>query len=88
MPKETFTVPVTQFLRPNGRQQVIYTELPIEVEPAYNKMVAAGCRFETEVLTTDQVSTTISDGEQDIWIHICQNGPRIQEAMVDALKKY
>ena len=85
---KTFTAEVIQFMRPNGRQVKQYTELPIEYKDTYNEMIEKGCRFETEVLMNGLVSITISDGEEDIWIEIVANGPKVQTAMGYALDNW
>ena len=63
-PTETYTIEVTQFLRPNGRKNLITAEFPIETQPLYESMTKAGCRLEAEVLMTDEVSFSISNEEK------------------------
>ena len=83
---------VTQYLRPNGQKQTVETTLPDEVLNLYNEMIAADCRFEAEVLTTEQVSTSITsmhgdEGEpMDIDSRITPNGPEVQQGMIAMLK--
>ena len=84
---ETYPAAVTQFLRPNGRRQAVVMDLPLETKPLYDDMVAAGCRFESEVLMNGIVSTTISDGETDLDISLTSNGPKVQEGMVAMLER-
>ena len=83
MPTETYTVCVTQFLMPDGRPKQIETELPVETQPFYESMLKHGCRIEMEVLTTSEVSMTISDPveEVDIDIEVVSNGPEVIEAL-------
>ena len=74
---DIYEVDVMQFLMPNGRQVPCKTDLPIETQAAYQDMLAHGCRFEAEMLTTGQVSVTISNGEEDVDISVTVNGPEV-----------
>lgn len=84
--KTTIRVKCTQFLRPNGRQREVETDLPAECQGAYLEMLAHGCRFEAEMLVTGQVSVTISNGEVDLIMSLIPNGPEVQEAMANMLR--
>jgi hypothetical protein len=98
-----FFAEVIQFLRPNGKQWVDITRhrslkktecpLPIALEDLYNEMHEHGCRFEIELLQTNEVSTTITrldtperEGE-DIDIRITVNGPSVQAGMREMLER-
>ena len=83
---KTYTADVVQFLRPNGRQKPITTQLPADTHDAYRAMLAAGCRFETEVLRTQEVSVTITRDEKDFDISVTPNGPEVQGGMVAMLQ--
>lgn len=85
----TFEAQLTQFMRPNGTSKSVTTTLPIEVEPLYKSMLAAGCRLEAEVLTTDEVSVTVSNvvSEVDIDFSVTQNGPDVQSGIVAMLRR-
>lgn len=83
--KGKFTAKVTQFLYPNGRKQEITTKLPLEGLPAYEEMTKAGCHFEAEMLSTSEVSVTISNSNEDIAIRVVENGPSVQRSMMDML---
>lgn len=89
MSDATFTAAVVQFFRPFGDRKIEETELPIEVQPAYEEMRKSGCRFEAEVLATGMVSMTISNPktEEDIDISLTRNGPEVQAGMVEMLKR-
>lgn len=50
-------------------------------------MKVSGCRFEAEVLSTREVSITISDSEEDLDIAIVKNGPEVKAAMEEMLKR-
>ena len=79
-------VDVTQFLRPAGRERSIHTLLNKEVMDLYCQMKKAGCCFESEVLSSGEVSVSISNGEEDLAIEIVENGPDVQLAMEDLLR--
>lgn len=84
-----FEVDVIQYLMPNGRRRHCKTDLPVDVKPAYEDMQQHNCRFESEMLTTGEVSLTIydPDSESDIDIEVVKNGPDIQTAMARMLKR-
>ena len=84
----TYEAEVVQYLRPNGRQKLITTRLPIDTYDAYRAMLTAGCRLEAEVLMTGQVSVTIFDREkeEDLDCRVVKNGPTVQEAMAAMLR--
>lgn len=79
-------IPFTQYLRPDGRKRSINIERPAEVEELAMKLVRRGLRLEAEELCTGEVSFTVFDGEKDIAIEICPNGPDVPHA-VDRLIK-
>lgn len=83
----TFRVDVTQYLRPYGRTRSATTELPIATEMLYRDMLAAGCRFESEVLMSGLISTTISNCEADVDCEVNLNGPEVQAGMVLMLER-
>lgn len=83
------SIPFTQYVLPHGRKREETIERPAEIEALADKFIAAGGRYECEILTTGEVSLTAvfcdDDGdEQDVEIEICTNGPAIRDA-VDAL---
>jgi hypothetical protein len=84
-----FRASIVQYMLPDGRKVNKETDLPILFEPLYRDMLDHGCRFEAEVLTTDQVSVTIFDPEteDDIDISIVKNGPAVQECMLAMLDR-
>ena len=82
MSETHFEIDIVQFMRPDGRQNPQKTDLPIRFKEAYDEMLTAGCRFEAEVLTTNEVSITITHPEHgDLGIEIIPNGPKVPEAM-------
>lgn len=89
---DTFRFTMTQFMRPDGRQKQIETELPCVVQDDYNAMIAAGYRLEAEVLTTDEVSITITEAkvtcdEQDVDFSVTNNGPEVITGLVEMLQR-
>ncbi len=82
-----YEVEVIQYLRPDGRNKKVTTELPIETESLYQDMLSTNCRFESEVLMTGEISVSISNEEGDLDIEIITNGPEVQESMVTMLKR-
>lgn len=77
------SVEFTQYLRPNGRKQLIYIELDEETEDKAEQIIAKGLTFECEVLSDDiTCSFTITDPEEgDLDIELCPNGPRVPDAV-------
>lgn len=83
------TIPFTQFLLPRGERRDAEIDRPTESEALAEQFIAAGGRYECEVLTTGQVSLTAVkevDGEpDDIAIVICRNEPGVIAVKVDEL---
>jgi hypothetical protein len=80
------TIEVTQFIRPNGRREILEVELPNDTGAQAEAIIEAGMRFEAEVLMSGEVSLTISgpndEGEDDdLEIEISPNDERVKEAM-------
>ena len=78
-----WVIPFTQYLRPDGRKQPIEVEVFEETAAKAKVILDYGWAFEVEVLTTGQISMTVSDGEEDRAIELCANDPHIN----DTLKK-
>lgn len=87
MTTTSYAVSVVEFLMPDGRTRNVTTELPIETESLYRDMVAAGCRFEAEMLQTGKVSVTITKEGEDVDIEITMDCSSIQKAMAAMLKR-
>ena len=82
----TYTeVEVVQFLRPDGRRHLCTTTLNYDLHAEYAAMQIQGWRFEAEVLTTGEVSLTITSEDQDEVITIVPNGPTVPEALARML---
>ena len=73
-------------MRPNGNKRLLFVDLPEDLHEYYVSMIGAKCRFEAEVLTTGEISLTISNDEDDIDIRIVQNeGDKPTEALMSLL---
>jgi len=80
-------VEIVQYMRPNGRPVNACTELPDVVSADYLDMVVNDCCLEAEVLSTGEVSLTISDGEEDVDIEVVSNVPEVVNGYVKMLKR-
>lgn len=74
-------VPFTQFLRPNGVERQITIGRPEPIAELAQKLIAGGCRLETEILSTGEISMTVELGEELLAIEIVHNGPEVSEAV-------
>ena len=79
-------IPFTQYLRPDGRRKAESIERPPEVEAAAHAIIAAGFRFEAEVLRTGFVSFEVlkedEHGDADtLAMTTVANGPKVPEAV-------
>lgn len=83
----TFIANLIQFIRPSGRQRSVTTDLPIDVRPLYLDMLEHGCKLECEVLTTDEVSVTVSNGENDLDFSVTANWPDVQNGITELLRR-
>ena len=75
------SIQFTQYLRPNGTPVPQWIIVPDEVADRADKIIAAGLRFECELLTTGQVSLTITSDKSDVDIRVVQNGPGVPAAV-------
>ena len=82
-------IPVTQYLRPDGRKKQLLLERPREIYDRAMKLIADGYVFETEVLRTGQISLTIADNEGDCAVKlVAPVSGKIKEAFDDMLKHF
>ncbi len=80
---------MTQYLLPNGSARHTYMPVPDDVYRKAQAIIDAGLRFETEILRTGQVSTTITHpehGDMDITVHA--NGPGLHEAIHAMIERF
>jgi hypothetical protein len=83
-------IPFTQYLLPDGRTRPTAFDAPDDVAARARAIIAAGHRFECEVLTTGEVSLTIHDVEngEDLAIEVVPNGPEVPEAVVRLVESF
>jgi hypothetical protein len=78
-------IPFTQYLLPDGRRKETGLDRPADIEALAELFIAAGGKYECEVLTTGAVSLTacmVVDGEmQDVEIAISKNDESILDAV-------
>lgn len=75
-------IPITQYLRPNGRQRRQTTQIPDSLSGHYEKLQVAGVRIAAEVLITDEVSLTIEDPRfGDFDSELVPNGAQVLVAL-------
>lgn len=70
-----------QYLRPSGTPTPVAIEMPAPVVTKADFIRSHGFRFEAEVLTTGQVSFTVSDEDGDYAFEICDNRPGVKAAV-------
>jgi hypothetical protein len=71
----------TRYSLPNGRRSTETIERPAPIAELASAIVAAGYRFECEMLGDGTVSLTIADDNADHAIELCPNGPGIPAAV-------
>jgi hypothetical protein len=83
-------VTFTQFMRPDGRQVEVLTDMPDEVADLAAALQSRGYLFEIEVLTTGHVNADISDpGDEDriLGAAFVPNGPDVPGALETMIRK-
>jgi hypothetical protein len=75
------SIPFTQYILPNGRQQQIEIGMSPDVEEKAHELIKRGCHFDAEILTTGEVSFTCERCEDLLSQEICENGPPVIEAV-------
>ena len=81
-----FALAFTQYLLPNGDKKEIEFIVDGDTEIKAKSILKYGWVFEAEILTNGVVSLTISDGEEDRVIQVCENGttiPIVIEKLID-----
>lgn len=83
-------IPFIQYMLPNGERRHREIERPEPIEKKAREILAAGLRFESEVLQTGHVSVTIFDPsvEEDAAIKIIPNGPQVPEAIDEMISEF
>ena len=82
-------IPFTQYLRPHGKTRIEYFETQDEilVQQAYD-IINSGFNFECELLASNEVSLTISNGSEDLAIELIQNGPEVPKAVQRLIENF
>lgn len=77
------SIQFTQYTLPHGRRSTTEIERGADVEAKAREIIAAGYRFECELLRTGHVSLTITDPNEgeDVAIELVPNGPGVGEAV-------
>lgn len=92
--KHERTIRLTQYVLPDGRKQTVYAPVPEDVYKKAQAITELGHRFECEVLSTGDVSLTITGydedaGEyQDLAVKICPNGPGVQKTLNSMIMEF
>ena len=82
----------TQYLRPAGRPKQVEVDRSPEIEEMALSVVAAGGRFECEVLMTGLVSFTCEHSRWEkedmgqVAHEICENGPAVHTAVDELVR--
>ena len=71
----------TQYVRPDGHKKEIQITRPYAIERLARLFVEAGGRYEAEILTTGEVSLTAHMDGEDMKIVLCENGPKVPDAV-------
>lgn len=79
-PETTFTIPVIEFVLPDGREREGSFERSEAVASKAHCLIRAGYRFTIERLTTGEVSMAIEGDDGDEDIEVVPNAPGVGEA--------
>ena len=83
-------IPFTQFLMPDGRKQYATIERSEAIGELAKLIIAFGCAFEIELLSTGDVSmevvTATPDLDAPLANYICPNGPQVPEKIDELVK--
>jgi hypothetical protein len=77
----TFTIEVTQYIRPDGLTVKQHTEIRQAFEAPYRAIRLRGWRVAAECLESGMVSVAVEDDEQDYASELAKNGPAVQYAI-------
>ena len=81
-PAKLAAIPFTQYLLPHGSQQAVSVERPQSVMDRAAEIIDKGFVFEIEILTTNDVSMTITHPEYgDMLFQICANNEKVPAAV-------
>ena len=83
------TIPFTQYLRPNGLKVPMSINCRANVEEKAQRIIKNGYRFECEVLTTGEVSLTITNDEDgDVAIKVVLNSLSVPIAVESLIAEF
>ena len=72
---EGIRIPLTQFLRPDGRQRDVWCDnMPSDLAPKMDAITAHRCRLTCEELMSGMVSLAIEHHDGDFDIELAENG--------------
>ena len=74
-------VTFTQYLLPEGRRKEIQIVRSAEIEALAHSFIEAGGKYEAEILRTGEVSLTAHMDGEDMKIVLCENGPKVPDAV-------
>lgn len=77
MPK----IPFIQYLKPNGGKRPIYIDRPEHVATKAAFIRQHGFHLAIEILTTEEISMTVSDRWGDYAFQVVDNGPPVPPAV-------
>lgn len=80
-PEGYTAIPFTQYLLPRGERRAVHVYRPYAIAARAKQILALGYTFECEVLTTSQVSLSITGKNTDVYIEIVNNGPEVLAAV-------
>jgi O-succinylbenzoate synthase len=70
-----------QYIRPSGEKRITFIERPDEIADKGFEIVRLGYALTAEVLSTGEASFAIEDGEKDVAVEVCENGPGVPGAV-------
>ncbi len=83
------SIPFTQYILPDGRKVSTTIHCHANVEEKAKQIIDRGFRFECEILTTGEVSLTITNDEDgDVAIKIVPNSPAVRSAVESLIKEF
>ena len=82
------SIEFTQYLRPNGMKRTIYIDLGEKYNELGQGIIDMGMFFEIEELSNGLISMTISDGDEDLIIEICENNSEVKETVKKMIDRF
>jgi len=80
---------VTQYLLPHGKTRRMVTSVPDDLADTIQIIKDVGAVLEAEILTTGEVSVTITSGEWgDYDIAVVPNGPQVPAAVEQLIRRF